>query len=72
MILDQNNKCAICNEMETWKNKHGDIRPLAIDHDHSTGKVRGLLCTSCNALLGHAKDKISVLENAIKYLKRYS
>lgn len=39
-----------------------------IDHDHETGKVRGLLCFNCNQLLGQSKDKITVLEKAVQYL----
>lgn len=72
MILQQNNVCAICLQPEDAVNGAGDVRPLCVDHDHSTGKVRGLLCNHCNALLGHAKDNITTLENSIEYLKRYA
>ena len=41
-----------------------------IDHSHETGKVRGLLCHNCNMLLGHSKDNINTLENAIMYLNK--
>jgi hypothetical protein len=40
-----------------------------IDHDHQTGKVRGLLCGFCNSLLGYAKDDPATLESAIRYLE---
>lgn len=53
------NKCQICN----------NELPLAVDHCHSTGKVRGLLCGNCNNGLGRFKDNISYLKNAIKYLE---
>lgn len=43
---------------------------LALDHDHKTGAVRGLLCHNCNRALGLFQDSISNLENAIDYLKR--
>lgn len=68
MLKNQNFKCAICGSSgeNTEKYKH---RPLFVDHNHKTGKVRGLLCSNCNFILGHAKDDISILENAIKYLK---
>ena len=46
-------------------------RPLCVDHDHTTGKVRGLLCFLCNLMLGHAKDSIERLEYGINYLKTH-
>lgn len=49
-------------------NKDGAI--LAIDHDHSNGKIRELLCRSCNLMLGNDKDSISTLFNAIIYLEK--
>ncbi len=59
----QNNICAICFKAQTNKR-------LAIDHCHSTGKVRGLLCSSCNTALGLLKDNIDSMNNAIIYLQR--
>ena len=59
----QENKCAIC-ECEFDENNKGFV-----DHSHITNKVRGLLCTRCNTLLGMANDNIEILERAIKYLK---
>jgi hypothetical protein len=53
--------CSICN---------GQSRSLAVDHDHATGVTRGLLCSSCNTGLGHFKDSVTNLKQAIKYLKR--
>ncbi len=55
--------CEICNE-ELNDGRHG----LSIDHCHETGEIRGVLCGSCNLILGHAKDNISILSNSIKYL----
>jgi hypothetical protein len=46
-------------------------RTLAVDHDHKTGEVRGLLCDDCNRMLGCSHDKISVLERAVQYLKKF-
>lgn len=60
----QNNKCAICCQEFSDNNK------AFVDHCHKTNKVRGLLCTRCNTLLGMAKDNISILESAITYLKK--
>ena len=71
MIQQQNNLCAICHNPEICTNKNKDVRPLCIDHDHTTGKVRGLLCNSCNAMLGNANDSIDKLKAAINYLQFY-
>ena len=59
----QNFKCAIC--------KTETIHRLCIDHDHETGKVRGLLCHNCNLGLGHFQDSILYLESAVNYLQEY-
>lgn len=65
MANQQNNLCAICQRPPSGKGCHA---VLAVDHDHKSGKVRGLLCAGCNKLLGYAKDNASVLQNAILYL----
>lgn len=69
MLLAQNGVCAICSGIETVKIRGEAIR-LAIDHCHSTGKVRGLLCVNCNKALGHFKDDVELMSKAIEYLKR--
>ena len=71
MVLTQENKCAICGNYETSKNKFGQLRELSIDHCHKTGKVRKLLCSNCNSALGMFNDNIEILRNAIDYLKKY-
>ena len=68
LLCQQKGCCAICGQKETSKNKWG-LCQLAVDHDHNTGKVRGLLCTKCNLILGLAKDNIDILFKAINYLK---
>ena len=60
--------CAICGSDSP---RRRGIKNFAIDHDHTTMEVRGLLCHPCNVMLGLAKDNIEVLEMAIKYLKHY-
>lgn len=67
LLLDQNGACAICREPETLT-VGGRLRRLAIDHDHSTDTVRGLLCYGCNVSLGHFNDSVPTLERAIRYL----
>ncbi len=65
MLMEQNYVCAICNKSE----KSSTRGVLFIDHDHKTGKVRGLLCDTCNRGLGYFYDNTSFLRNAIEYLK---
>lgn len=62
----QNNCCKICNNPFT---KTGNSK-LCIDHCHTKGNVRGLLCNNCNAGLGMFKDSETNLQNAIEYLKK--
>ena len=59
----QANGCAICG------NPCSTGRKLAIDHDHLTGRIRGLLCSNCNQGLGKFKDDIGLLRRAIAYLE---
>jgi hypothetical protein len=61
IFLGQNKRCKICGRK--------DFAPK-IDHDHVTGKVRGILCTNCNTGLGNFKDRIDLLELAIIYLRQ--
>lgn len=72
LVVLQKNKCAICNNPELANDKNKDvIRSLAVDHDHVSGKVRGLLCTNCNIMLGQAKDDIGILLKAVEYLEAH-
>lgn len=67
----QNNVCAICGKEESAKHRLTKKKMyLAVDHDHKTGKVRGLLCDRCNNLLGRCQDNIIILKNAILYLDK--
>jgi len=70
-LLDkQNGRCAICGAPDGHRSCRGKKCRLAIDHDHRTGAIRGLLCNSCNRGLGRFKDSIAILESALRYLKR--
>lgn len=60
MFDAQGGLCAVCREAPA---EH-------VDHDHLTGRVRGLLCFNCNGGLGQFRDRVDILENAIRYLKQ--
>ena len=66
ILLAQNNRCAICNEpldLQNSKNVH-------IDHDHKTGKIRGILCQKCNLAIGLLRDNPEYTKRATEYLER--
>lgn len=71
MLVEQNGVCAICDRPETTV-RRGRIEPLSVDHCHTTGKVRGLLCAQCNKGLGMFHDKPERIERAVHYLKRHA
>jgi hypothetical protein len=67
----QNYSCAVCKKHETEVAQGRAMvsdYALHVDHCHTTGKVRGLLCTNCNTILGKCYDTTEILQNAIKYL----
>lgn len=70
LYAQQNGKCAICNLPES-KILHGRVTNLSLDHCHLTGKVRGLLCYSCNTGIGKLKDDPNLLVAAAIYLESY-
>lgn len=65
ILLRQDGKCAICGS----EIGDGMGNRLYVDHNHITGKVRGLLCSECNLGLGKFKDDVSILKKAIEYLE---
>ncbi|KKL66251.1 hypothetical protein LCGC14_2146860 [marine sediment metagenome] len=67
MAEQQFHRCAICGDYETRSNR-GGILNLNVDHDHKTGKIRGLLCNRCNRVLGMVKDDQTVLTEMKNYL----
>lgn len=62
LLLSQDNRCKICG-------KEPSAKLLAVDHCHTTGKVRGLLCSNCNTALGLVKDNKELLSRMITYLE---
>ncbi len=69
LLLKQGGKCAICGATHGHVSKRGVVCRLAVDHDHRTGTIRGLLCNSCNRGLGRFKDSVVILEVAARYLR---
>ena len=64
LLNSQNNKCAICNELSTNFKK-----ALSVDHNHKTGKVRGILCDNCNRALGYLKESEQIIINLLNYVR---
>jgi hypothetical protein len=62
MIEAQGGLCAICA---------GPLDRPHVDHDHETGKVRGILCFNCNAGLGKFKDSVEIADAATEYLRKH-
>ena len=62
---EQAGACAIC------KLPPPEGKSLCVDHHHITGRVRGLLCVRCNAVLGMARENVEVLSAAVRYLEEY-
>ncbi len=65
MLKKQKNKCAIC------KTNKPTGKGFGVDHNHRTGKIRGILCHHCNIALGGFKDSPELLREAISYLEKY-
>ena len=63
LLERQGGACAICGDDAPRRTFH-------LDHDHETGRVRGILCNSCNRGIGLLKDDVAVLRSAVAYLER--
>lgn len=62
----QGGRCAICSAILSIGTQNG----THVDHDHDTGRIRGLLCPSCNRGLGQFKDDVDILKAAVSYLEK--
>ena len=72
MLQTQNEVCAICGLPETViSNKKGGVDSLRVDHCHSTGQIRGLLCSKCNFGVGNFNDSLYLLSSALNYILKY-
>ena len=65
LLNKQKHRCAICKSFDVGRK---DAKYFHVDHDHITGKVRGLLCNKCNTALGLFNEDVTALKRAIKYL----
>lgn len=70
MVKKQDNRCAICYEHESAI-INDVLKGLAVDHNHNTGGIRGLLCSNCNSVIGYAHDNIDLLNKCIQYLREH-
>ena len=74
MLKEQNNSCACCGiTVDTLLTKypksfHGS---LVVDHDHETGKVRELLCSKCNTLVGYLEKRKELIPKAYEYINKH-
>lgn len=73
MLDKQHGKCAVCDTNFTFVSETAAFKKSAcsVDHDHKTGKIRALLCNSCNAGMGYFKDDPALLRKAAAYLESY-
>ena len=68
--IEQNGLCAICKTEGFTMKKGKDYLKLVCDHDHKTGKFRGLLCHNCNRALGLLHDSLVDIKEAYNYIER--
>lgn len=73
MSEKQNNKCAVCNKVETSIDiRSGKIKLLSVDHCHKTNKIRGLLCNNCNKAEGLLKGNPAIIRKLADYIEIHS
>jgi hypothetical protein len=72
MLEKQGGKCTCCGRPNSGRmKKNGEYDRMVIDHDHKTGKVRGLLCVQCNLALGVLDDSKERVELLLEYIQRH-
>ena len=65
----QGGKCPICNS--AFPPLIERAKKIAVDHDHKTGDIRGLLCIQCNTAVGMVKESVTVAEHLVAYLQKH-
>lgn len=70
LLESQDGKCAICRTTEPGL--PGRDTRFCVDHDHITGRVRGLLCKKCNLAVAYMRDRVEVAEALVGYLERFT
>lgn len=72
MLDAQDGLCYICRQPEKRKNRSGKVSMLSIDHNHSTGEIRALLCDDCNNGIARFHESPELLASAIEYLEEFN
>lgn len=70
LVAKNGGGCAICGAAETKVHASGTVFRFSVDHCHETGKIRGILCMTCNRAIGMMKDNPQLLRKAAEYLER--
>ena len=68
LLANHNFACGICKVEISYALGYKGKRSVVVDHNHETGDVRGILCSKCNLVLGHARESTEILYRAIVYL----
>lgn len=72
LFEEQKGVCGVCKKPESSVDSRQQVvRRLAVDHCHSTGKVRGLLCQACNTTLGKVEERADILLAMVEYLRKH-
>ena len=69
VLHGQMGACAVCGKHEAAV--AGKARGLHLDHDHTTGKRRGILCSRCNQILGRVQEDVTLLQSMIAYINKH-
>jgi Recombination endonuclease VII len=69
ILAQQGGVCKICRQPEQLKTKNGKVKLLAVDHDHETDKIRGIICNGCNRAIGYIFNDPSIARAIAEYLE---